>query len=225
MRIQLLEIPSEEQGTLASLVTLSSEALVELGSALSAVKPTLDKEVLISQLRENPSLARVLDLDRIVASLINIAGTAYTAGVDTDDVIDAAIQTIKSDDVVELSEEEAETLRLRLSNLEKLPAIELIAKASELLKANERTFHSARIVSDLRPICLGEDTRIAGAVIVHQLAVRSSRNGRREVIYVALDSSDLTDLNEVILRAMKKDRVLRELADCSKAPILSPPVD
>lgn len=225
MRIQLLEIPSEEQGMLASLVRLSDQSLGELESALREVKPTLDKEILISQLRENPGLARVSDLDGIVASLINIAGTAYSAGVDTDDVINAAIQTIRSDDVVELSDEESETLRLRLASLEKLEAVQLIAKASELLKANERTFHSVRIVSDLRPICLGEDTKIGGAVIVHQLAVRSTRNGRREVTFFALDSTDLKELNEVIFRAIKKDKALRDLAVCSKTPVLSPPVE
>jgi hypothetical protein len=225
MRIQLLEIPSEEQGMLASLVRLSGQSLGELESALRDVKPTLDKEALVSQLRENPNLATVSDLAGIVASLINIAGTAYSAGVDTDDVIDAAIQTIKNDDVLELTDEDAETLKVRLSGLEKLEAVGLIAKASELLKSNERTFHSVRIVSDLRPICLGEEAKIAGAVIVHQLAVRASRNGRREVIYFALDSTDLTEFNEVIFRAIKKDKALRELAVCSKAPVLSPPVE
>jgi hypothetical protein len=225
MRIQLLEIPDEEQGTLATLVRLSGEALEVLESALREVKPTLDKEILISQLRENPSLEPVSDLDGIVAALINIAGTAYSAGVDTDDVIEAAIETIKNDDVVELSDEEAETLKRRLVSLEKLEAIGLIAKASELLKANERTFHSVKIVSDLRPICLGEAAKIAGTVIVHQLAVRSSRNGRREVTYIAMDSTDLSEFKEVIFRAIKKDKALRELAVCSKAPVLSPPVE
>jgi len=225
MRIQLLEIPSEEQGMLASLVRLSDQSLGELESALKEVKLTLDKEILISQLRKSPALANVSDLDGIVASLVNIAGTAYSAGVDTGDVIEAAIQTIKDDDVLELSDEDAETLKVRLSSLEKLEAIELIAKASELLKSNERTFHSVRIVSDLRPICLGKDAKIGGTVIVHQLAIRASRNGRREATYIALDSTDLTEFNEVIVRAMKKDKALRELAVCSNAPVLSPPLE
>ena len=155
-------------------------------------------------MRGEASLAEVGDLEGIVGALINIAGTGYSAGSDTEDVVEAVIATIKSDNVVELSEAEVENLKGLLARLARLKPIELVAKASELSRANDRTFHSARVVTDLRPICSGDDAQVAGAVIVHQLAIRASRNGRRESTYFTLDSIDLAELNEVITRAVKK---------------------
>jgi hypothetical protein len=224
-RIQSVEIPPEEQGVLASLLRLSDPALAGLEVALSKARPTLHRDDLISQLRGEASLAEVGDLEGIVGALINIAGTGYSAGSDTEDVVEAVIATIKSDNVVELSEAEVENLKGLLARLARLKPIELVAKASELSRANDRTFHSARVVTDLRPICSGDDAQVAGAVIVHQLAIRASRNGRRESTYFTLDSIDLAELNEVITRAVKKDNALRKFADASSTPILTPSAD
>lgn len=224
-KIHLLDIPKEEQELLSSVLKLSGSGVEGLEAALSQTQPTLAQESLISQLRQNPNLASVSDLDGILSALINVAGTAYSLGASTDDLVDAAVATIRDEDVVELSDAEAESLKERLKRLERLQTLELIAKGSQLIKASERTFLSARIYSDLRPIFVGEETQIAGAVVVHQFAVRSLRNGRREYTYFMLDSSDLDELQKVISRATKKDKALRELAACSKAPVLSPPME
>jgi hypothetical protein len=224
-RIQALEIPEEDQETLASLTKLNDPTFVQLRSALRKLTPTLVRESLLSQLRRHPALRRVKGLDSIVGTLINIAGTAYAAGTDASEVIDAVIKTIEGEEVAHLSDEDAKILRERLNDLEKSDPISLVAKASELLNSSERVFHSAKIISDLRPVCLREETKVGGAVIVHQLAVRSVRNGRREFTYFALDSPDLKDLANAIARAIKKDQALRELAACSKLPVLSPPVE
>ena len=165
------------------------------------------------------------DLGEIVGSLISIAGTAYSAQVSTDETLEVVIATIRDDEVVDLTDSEAETLKQRLARLAKSKSIELIAKASELSRTNDRSFRSAKIVSDLRPICLGEDAQVAGAVIVHQLAIRASRNGQRESTYFALDSTDLAALSAVISRAITKDKALRQFATGSTTPILTPSVE
>lgn len=224
-KLRLLDIPSAEQGTLASLLKLSGNAVKGLESALLKIEPTLVQDLLIAQLKQEPELAEVEDLGEIVSALINVAGTAYGAGVTTDEVVDLTVATIRNDDVVDLSDDQANTLRERLKSLEKLVPIELVAKGGALLRASERTFHSARIYSDLRPICIGEETEVAGAVVVHQLAIRSTKNNRREYTYFMLDSTDLAEVQQVIARAIKKDRALRELAACSKTPVLSPPME
>ena len=224
-RIQQLEIPDEEQGTLAAIARFTDPTLQELESALSELTPTLLREDLVAQLRRNPLLATVPDLEGILGTLISIAGTASAAGIDTSEVVEAAVQAIKNDDVIDLSDEDAEALKKRLISLEKQTSLALVAKASELLKANERVLHSVKVISDLRPICLGKETNVGGAVIVHQLAIRSTRNGRREHTYFAMDSPDLNDLKDAVAAAIRQDGALRELAACSKLPVLSPPVE
>jgi hypothetical protein len=208
---------------LASFLRLSDPALDGLERALCQATPTLGKEELISQLREEPELADVVDLDQVVGSLLSIAGTAYSGGASINDILDAVIEGIKSDDVVDLTDSDAETLKGRLARLASTKSIELGAKAIQLLRANDRSFHSVRIVTDLRPICSGDGADVAAAVIVHQLAIRSSHNGRNETVYIALDSIDLGVLSASISRALKKDKSLREFVGASGTPILTPP--
>lgn len=222
-RIRSVDIPEEDQGIFASFLRLSDPALAVLEQALSQATPTLDRDKLVSQLQTEPTLADVPDLADIVRALVNIAGTSYSAGISTDEALDYIISTIKDDGVVELNDGDAKTLKARLARLVKSKPLDLVAKANELLRANDRTFQSGRIVTDLRPICSGDDASVAGGVIVHQLAINSLHNGRRETTYIVLDSIDLEFFSNVILRAKKKDKALREYAKASSTPILSPP--
>jgi hypothetical protein len=48
-RIQQLEIPDEEQGTLAAIARFTDPTLQELESALSELTPTLLREDLVAQ--------------------------------------------------------------------------------------------------------------------------------------------------------------------------------
>ena len=221
-RIHSVEVPEDEQGILASILRLSDPALDGLERALCQARPTLDKSELISQLREEPSLANVQDLSQIVGSLLSIAGTAYSGGTAIDELLDAVIDGIKND-VVELSDSDAQIMKFRLAKLAKTKSVELGAKAIQLLGANDRSFDSARVITDFRPIYSGDGANVAAGVIVHQLAIRSSHNGRTEATYIALDSTDLASLGASVTRALKKDKSLRDFARASSTPILTPP--
>jgi hypothetical protein len=176
----------------------------------------------LSQLRDEPGLATVDDLEQLVGTLLSLAGTAYSGGTSLHEIVDVVVSGIQDDNIVDLSDPDADTLKSLLNRLAETKAIEVTAKASQLLRANDRTFRSARIVSDLRPICTGEELSVAGAVIVHQLAIRATHNGRGETTYVTLDSVDLSLLHEAVARALAKDRVLRAFAATSNTPVLTP---
>jgi hypothetical protein len=220
--IRSVEIPDEEQGVLAGFLKLSDLALEGLEQALRRATPTLDTEALISQLRAEPTLADVSDLTEVVGTLISIAGTSYSAGTNVDETLDVVIKSIKDGDIVKLTDADAEILKGRLARLVKSTPVDIVAKASELLRANDRTFQSVRIATDLRPIYSGDNLTVAGGVIIHQFSINATHNGRRETTYYALDSIDLQALNAVISRAMKKDKALREYASAATTPILSP---
>lgn len=221
-RIRSLQIPEDEQGTLANVLRLKDPDLGGLEQALARVTPTLDKRKLMSDLRSDQVLANIADLEGIVGSLINIVSTAYSAGVDVDQILDAVITSIREDEVVDLGAADGEILKSRLMRLAKSRSIELIAKGSELLQTNERTFQSARIISDLRMVCSGNETDVAAAVVVHQLALTTYHNNESETIFITLDSLDLESLKGTIIRAAAKDRSLREYANRAGTPVMSP---
>jgi hypothetical protein len=221
-RIRSVEVPEDEQGVIARLARLTDPALDGLERALCQATPTLDRENLISQLRREAILGEVVDLDEIVGSLVNVASTAYSGHVKTGDFVQVVVDAIQNDHVIELSDSDAQVLRDRLTRLAGSRCLELIAKGNLLLRANDRNYRSAQIATDLRPVCLGEDLKISAGLILHQLAIRASHNGRSETVFFALDSEDLNSLNRVVSRAIKKEKALRDLAEKSETPILTP---
>jgi hypothetical protein len=221
-RIRSVDVPEDEQGVIAQLTRLTDPALQGLERALCQATPTLDRENLLSQLRREPILADITDLGEIVGSLVNVAGTAYSGHVETSEFVQAVVDTIQSDHVIELSDLDAQLLRDRLTRLAGSKCLELIAKGNLLLRANDRNYRSAQITTDLRPICLGEGLKVAAGLILHHLAVLTSHNGRSETIFFTLDSEDLTSLNRVISRAVRKEKALRDLAEKSGTPVLTP---
>lgn len=221
-RIRSVDVPEDEQGVIAQLARLTDPALDGLERALCLATPTLDRENLISQLRREPILAEVADLDEIVGSLVSMASTAYSGRIEPSEFVKAVVDAIQNDHVIELSDSDALVLRDRLIRLAGSKCLELIAKGNILLRANDRNYRSAQITTDLRPVFLGDELKISAGLILHQLAIHASHNGRSETVFFALDSEDLRALNQAVSRAVKKDKVLRNHAEKSEIPILTP---
>jgi hypothetical protein len=174
-------------------------------------------------LRREPLLAEISDLDEIVVSLVNVVGTAYSEHFGTDEFVKAVVDAIQKDNVVDMSDAEAEVLRTRLARLANSKCLELIAKGNILLWANDRNYRSAQITTDMRPVYLGEDVKVSAGLILHQLAIKTSHNGNSEKIFLMLDSEDLVSFSRVISRAMMKEKALRGFAEKSGTPVLTPP--
>jgi len=221
-RIRSVDIPDNEQGVIVQLARLADPALEGLERALCMATPTLDRENLVSQLRREPILAEVTDLDEIVSSLVSMASTAYSGQIEPSEFVKAVVGAIQNDDVIEISDKDAQVLCDRLTRLAGSKCLELIAKGNLLLRANERNYRSAQIISDLRPVYLGEDLKISAGLILHQLAIHGSHSGRSETVFFTLDSEDLVSLKRAVSRATTKDKVLRNHAEKAGIPILTP---
>ena len=221
-RIESIAIPAEDQRTFAGILKLPGDALQVLEVALSQAVPTLERDALISQLRQKPGLGDIADLESLVGSFLSLAGTAYAGGMSVEEVIDFVVDQIDNDDVIDLSDSERETLKAALARLAKTESIQIVAKTRQLLLANDRNFEKVKIITDLRPVFSGDDLVIAGEGIIHQLAIQAQHNGRRETTFVALDSIDLASLHAEVTRALSKDKSIRQFAKISQTPILTP---
>ncbi len=86
-----------------------------------------------------------------------------------------------------------------------------ISKGSDIVYQNERNYYRARILTDLRPV-FGDspDSPPKAFVAQHTLKIGYSIRGEFRNFFIALDSSDLDRLKEVVDRAIRKDRSLRE---------------
>lgn len=113
---------------------------------------------------------------------------------------------------LDLTVEAREHLSDRLAQLLAAKSLVTTASALDLLTQHERNYQTARIISDVRPIFTDSvEAPPSGAVIVEMLQIRTwDRDGAAGSVYIAMDEADLTELREVVDRALKKTSTLRD---------------
>lgn len=102
-------------------------------------------------------------------------------------------------------------------------ALSITAKTIDVVTDQERVFLKARVLTDFRPV-FSEDLRaIDAGVIVHQLTIHFAQDDSHKDFYVAMDTSDIKKLREVLDRADKKSQLLEAMVKDSKVSYISPP--
>lgn len=121
---------------------------------------------------------------------------------------------------------ERDRFKGRLIEFLEVDSVSVGAKALDIQHENERIFHSARIVTEIRPL-FGEDLNDhpAGAVVVHMLRITYyERNRRRENerkdFFVVLDADNVGTLSGLLDRAESKDKNLRSFLEETHMPYI-----
>ena len=93
-----------------------------------------------------------------------------------------------------------------LKNLLTVRKLGNIYKAFDLLFEHDKTYFSARVITDIRPVFeFNSDKNIETSVIIHNLRIQyNSDDGSLQYFTVALDNIDLGKLREQLVRAIKK---------------------
>lgn len=114
------------------------------------------------------------------------------------------VQVANSEDL-DLPADARKALALRLKELLDQPTLAISSKAEELLDFHERVFSSGRIITDARPVWLGEaEGDPFGWEIAHALRLSVREGGQVQELVVGLDAEDLATLASVIVRAQAK---------------------
>ncbi len=112
------------------------------------------------------------------------------------------------------TEVDAEVLTDRLEALLGLEAISSTARAVDLVSEHEHIFHSARVLTDIRPVFVEEPSEPpSGALITETLKIEYFYEGEVRSLYVALDQADLRELSDTLSRAIEKTDSLRTFLD------------
>jgi hypothetical protein len=90
-------------------------------------------------------------------------------------------------------------------------SLSVTTKALDVLTSQDRVFYSARILTDLRPVFNESGDAIEAAVIIHNLCIHYGHDDDHWDFYVALDTSDIQSLRDVLDRADKKAGSVEEL--------------
>jgi hypothetical protein len=104
-----------------------------------------------------------------------------------------------------------------------IPALEVAAKARNLLFSYDNTYQYAVVLTDLRPIFKQNPPEPAAALIVHTLKLTVyGPDGETDEKYIALDPVDLKQLIGVLQRAVRKEDALKKLVEKSELQYLEP---
>jgi hypothetical protein len=101
----------------------------------------------------------------------------------------------------------------RLAALLGIQSLKLWAKASDVQHQYEDIFFGARIISDIRTVFESDGVKPLGAMVVHNLEIKSGRGGFHQSHdkFYALDNADLDILEQVIQRAKNKTASLENI--------------
>lgn len=184
-----------------------------LGAAEGLLGPTgmadFAESVAASTGLDEHSAAMLLDV------LLAIARRLPEHTPDEDELI---ADLVESPDL-NLNDLSRERLRDRVKVIASRPPVGVLAKSLDLLRAHERLFLGAKLITDIRPV-FGQDIAegVNAAVLTHELRIDFLSAGERESIFMTLEHRDLQSMGKEIDRALAKSTSLRRMLGTAQVP-------
>ena len=196
-------IPPELKAGLEAIHALDTKTTQKLVKALKSEKPSLRYSDFASQTMEKVGNAGSFELEEILYAVIGLYSGIATTKMDAPEFVEAIIASNELD----IPENEHEKLTKQLLQLLGIKGLEVTSKALNVFTDHERTFQSARIITDLRPVFETDPEQVPqDAVVLHILKIAYREGKDTKEFYVALDSQDLDVLQKTTERAVKKEK-------------------
>lgn len=206
-----LRVPKSHQAGLAKIITLDDEAMSELYAALESTGPALTPQELAEKLGTKVSRISQEDVQSILRSLIGIhqvRGGSFVSVPEFAEEICKAVEDARSE-TLKLPPERRETFKERITKLLGYEStLGTTSKALDVMTEHERILCGARVLTDVRSVFGNPAEKPTAAVMVHMLKLSYHQDGEHKDFYVALDSSDVRKLKEVLHRAEQKAKSL-----------------
>ena len=208
-----ITIPESAYTAIQDLLHLSQDDFEALIKALSDATPAIAPNRFWRHVSEHLPQMDEAKTKSIVTQLFTMDYVRDDLGVSTQEfakIMSDAAASVKSDKFP-FSETDKATLETRLTKIFELRrSLSLTTKALGVLTSHDRVFYSARILTDVRPVFSESGDVIEAAVIVHNLRIHYGQDDDHKDFYVALDTSDIQSLRDVLDRADKKAQSLQK---------------
>ena len=206
-----LRVPTAFRGGMVLLVSLTLDQRRELVDFLAAAEPKLDAAGLSTDLanRLHINEEKAEGLLQLLASLFPSFDRAEVSEENFAASLLKALAASEPELVPEGSDIDGATACLK-EILAGTNALRVSTRAQDLLTESCNRLVDARVLLDARPIYVGEPQESpSAAVLIHNLRIAyASSEGTRE-FFVAMNSTDLQGLREVIDRALQKEEGFR----------------
>ena len=212
-----LVIPEPYRPGLQMLVDLSDRGLDDLAAAVQEHPLTAGPKDLIATVAGSVADVSANDVESMLDALLVVNGVRAFLSLDVPEFADALC---KAKDL-RVASDRREVVRDHLIRLLNSRYLNVTSKALNVVTEYERTFHGARVMTDLRPI-FGTNAKESpsAAVIVHTLRLTYHERQELRDFYVTFDTRDLQILQAVLERAGDKAESLRGLIQAAGLPFI-----
>lgn len=211
----MLKIPRQYQTGISKLLKLNDKSIDELSSAIQQASPTLQPKDFTSRVASKVSSVDSKDIDQIIMTLVALYRVREERSLSMPDFAEEVCQAVERSDAKELSFSDKQHREFFRAHLIKLLSIEeslgVVSKAVGVLTEHERILIESRILTDIRSIFANPEQPPTAAVIVHMLRLEYIENAEFKEFFVALDTSDIRKLRDVLDRADKKAQSLKSV--------------
>lgn len=218
-----LTIPARHKPIFKELLKLPSEELGSLLEALRALQPqSLDITHLTEDLAAKSSLSEEL-AESVLGMLVSMLGIPLVMALDREELAPAILEALARETAFSAEPEQLEEFRPFIEGALSLESsLGLLAKGIHLAASNERRFCGVTILTDLRPIFLGDELESPSALIGSHTLRLSFHKADFELddVHISLEPKDLEKLSEAVKRAQRKEESLRQVAAKSGVPFL-----
>lgn len=141
----------------------------------------------------------------LVSALVSMLNAIFSHSVPYNDFTSNVTRSAD----LSLQPEDRKRLRDTLTRLLTSPVLEASGKAANIASENERNFHTARVLTQIRPIFRNDPTHPPlGGVVLHELHLNAWSDESDHTYVVTLSSGDLQSLQRVVERALAKSQSL-----------------
>ena len=209
-----IRLKKNQTSELKAISSLDSDVLTQLVTAIATIpeqplNPN-DLEVVVKSVIGDATLVQV-----VMRQVLSLSGLRRNLQISSAEVIEGLDFGIENDQPTWTTEELANWKRVRpiLGELLSLRRIEIIAKAIELSYDYANLLRGARIVTDIRPVFDNDASSVVGAVVSFTLRITYDSADGQHSISLALDNSDVEQLQRQCTRAINKAETARKLLD------------
>jgi len=200
-----ITIPKSELAFFKIFTQRDIDTLRTIVDSLHVAPLTLDNEMAAQAISAETGI-EISIIRPIVSLLMRLALIQRRLGVEAEDLL----QSLDFSQIVDQWSETDELAWMQrrdiiIHALSSDSSLALDAKAGELLLEQSNIFCSTRIITDIRPVFNDSATNLQGFVTFHTLSIAFHNEGTQREIRFALDSNDLCDLKNQIIRAETKE--------------------
>ena len=193
--------------TIINLPDVDFNALVDL---LSNLEIAQDFDILISDYESKFTTISAVHIKDVLRSLVSIVDIFENSGKDVTAFADNFSRSYLYSKQGATENESASLKERLILILKNFDSLSTTVKAQNLLTDNQRNFRDCRIITDLRMVFADNfSSEDKHAMVVHNLKLEFSKNGKLRDFFVALDLNDLKKLKSVVDRAIDKENTIK----------------